>query len=470
MSGKLATGFALPARLRHGLPDRVRRIRLSGLAKASGGSLAVLIAGAGLSYLAQVATARLIGPESFGIHAYVLAWTTLLGYAATLGFRVSLLRLLPAYRATGDWARARGLTRFSARCTAATAGAAAVGGMILVAALLGTASEQALAFLIGLWVVPLVACQLVVATGVRAWGGVVSALVPERILRDSVAVAVLAALLASGLLAPGAPAAALALVAGGLAALAASCLMLRRRAPQELHGATAALAPRDWLRPTLPLTVLMLADVLASRAGTLVLGSVGAIQEAGIFAVAYSLSVLAALPRMAIASAFAPTVAELHVRGERQRLQALSARAARLSLAATGLVAIPLMIAAGPLLSLFGPSFGAGAPAVVILVAAQVFAAACGPQQHLLTMTGHERWVAYSLTAAVAANVGVALLLAGSLLGVALATAGSLVGWNLFMLVAVRRRLGLRPGLLAATRAGEAAGGEASPRAEGVQR
>ncbi|MGK7867599.1 lipopolysaccharide biosynthesis protein [Falsiroseomonas sp. E2-1-a20] len=446
MSGKLMAG---PMLLRRGIPDRLLRVRASGLAKASGGSLAVLVAGAGLSYVAQVVTARLIGPASFGVYAYVLAWTTLLAYAATLGFRVSLLRLLPTYRATGNWSHARGLAHFSAWTTAVSACCVAAAGIALVLLLQGTASEQARTFLIGLCVVPLVALQLILATSVRAWGGVVAALVPERILRDGVAVAVLVLVLAAGWMAPGAPAAAVAFLAGGACALVASWLMLRRRRPGELAAAAPTLTPGEWLRPTLPLTVLMLADVLMGRAGTMVLGSIGAMHEAGIFAVAYSLSLLAALPRMAIASAFAPTVADLHARGERQRLQALCTRAARLSLAATLLAALPLMAAAGPLLSLFGPAFAPGAPAVVVLVLAQLFAAACGPQQHLLTMTGHEVAAASSLAAAVAAAFVFALLLVGplGLLGVALASAGSLVGWNLFILVFAWRRLGLRPGL-----------------------
>jgi O-antigen/teichoic acid export membrane protein len=453
------------------MPRRPFAFRASRLATASGGSLAVLLAGAGISYLAQVGTARLIGPGSFGAYAYLLAWTTLLAHAATLGFRVSLLRLLPAYRAVGDWPRARGAGRFASWIAAGCGCLVAAAGSVIVVLVLGAASELARAFLIGLWVIPLVAVQLVTAARVRAWGGVVSALVPERILRDGIAVLVLGLLVLWGPLAAGAPAAAASLVAAALCALAASHWMLRRRQPPELLAAPAVSAPGEWLRPTLPLTVLMLADVLMSRAGTLVLGSAGAIHDAGIFAVAYSLSLLAALPRMAIASAFAPTVSDLHARGERERLQALSSRAAQLSLAATLVVAVPLMLAAEPLLMLFGSEFRSGVPAVVVLVLAQLFAAACGPQQHLLTMTGQERAAGYSLAVAVAANLAIAALLVGSmgLLGAALASAASLAGWNCFILAMVWRRLGLRPGLLRPRGAGGAGTGANPPDAGGAK-
>ncbi|MBV1797541.1 lipopolysaccharide biosynthesis protein [Siccirubricoccus sp. G192] len=454
MREELSAALPLPASMREAHPKRLLRSRVSQLAAASGGSLVVYIVGAGVSYLAQVATARLIGGTSFGVYVYVLAWTTLLANAATLGFHTSLLRLLPAYRAAQDWPRARGLVRFSAWGTALSGCIAAGVGVGTAVFVLGTHSEQAQTFLIGLWAIPIIALLLVVATSVRAWGGVVSALIPGHILRDALAVAVLGTVLAGGLLAPGAPAAAVALVAGTFGALAASYGLLRRRRPPELDTARAAFALGDWLRPTLPLTAFMLADVLMSRAGVLVLGSAGATREAGIFAVAYSLALLAALPRMAIASAFAPTVSDLHVRGERMRLQLLSARASRLSLMTTLLVAVPLVLAAKPLLSLFGAGFAAGAPAVVVLVLAQLFAAACGPQQHLLTMTGNERAAALTLAGAAGVNFICALLLvdAMGLFGVALASAGSLVAWNLSILSVAWRRLGLRPGLAVAMR------------------
>ena len=75
------------------------------LGRASIAALAVFVVGAGLTCVAQLVTARIIGPDSYGVYAYVLAWVTLLGYFSTLGFHVSLLRFVPAYRPgrNGRW-------------------------------------------------------------------------------------------------------------------------------------------------------------------------------------------------------------------------------------------------------------------------------------------------------------------------------------------------------------------------------
>jgi O-antigen/teichoic acid export membrane protein len=74
----------------------------------------VLVASAAIGFLVQLGTVRLIGAESFGVFAYVVAWTTVLGYIATLGFHVSLLKLLPAYQVVEDWEKASGVLRFAA--------------------------------------------------------------------------------------------------------------------------------------------------------------------------------------------------------------------------------------------------------------------------------------------------------------------------------------------------------------------
>jgi hypothetical protein len=60
------------------------------LARASIAAFTVFVIGALLTYVAQLVTARIIGPDSYGVYAYVLAWVTLLGYFSTLGFHVSL--------------------------------------------------------------------------------------------------------------------------------------------------------------------------------------------------------------------------------------------------------------------------------------------------------------------------------------------------------------------------------------------
>src|SRR5438477_11776117 len=155
------------------------------LGSASIAALAVLAVGAGITCMAQLVTARIIGPDRSGVYAYVLAWVTLLGYFSTLGFHVSLLRFVPAYHAKQEWALARGVIRYAQRVTVVTAISIVLVGVCGIAALgRSLRPELALSFLLGVAAVPFLALHLVGASIVRAFGGIIAALAPERIVRD----------------------------------------------------------------------------------------------------------------------------------------------------------------------------------------------------------------------------------------------------------------------------------------------
>jgi O-antigen/teichoic acid export membrane protein len=167
------------------------------------------------------------------------------------------------------------------------------------------------------------------------------------------------------------------------------------------------------------------------------------------------MAILTAMPRMAVATVFAPTVSALFAREDQAGLQSLSARAACLSLLGTACSAIPLLLLAQPLLAWFGPDFVAGAPIVKILVLGQVLAAACGPQQHLITMTGHERAGAAMLAICAVSSFIACMLMIDWLgtTGVAIVMTLALIAWNVAMGVFIHRRLHLMPGLLASFKA-----------------
>lgn len=433
-------------------PQRLPELELAGIRLLTTSSYAflVLVAGAALSFGIQLGTVRLIGAESFGIFAYVIAWVTMLAYISTLGLSTSLLRLLPTYRVQGDWARAHGVMRFA--FWGGTLAGIAVASLAIAAErfVLHAQGELAHAMLIGAIVVPLMTLRLIGASALRAFGAIIVSMLPERILRDSIAFLILAVLVLGGLAPPNAVTAMAATFATAIITVMFIQRLLISRKPTELASASPYYAIRDWLRPAVSLTLIMLADTIMSRAGILIIGLRHDTLGAGIFAVAFSLAQLVALPRMALSALFAPTVSELYARADMVALQRLMARSAALSLASTLVVALPLIAGAPILLRWFGPQFATAGPVLIVLVLGQLAAAAAGPQQHLFTMTGHERQGAALMAAsAAAALLGAALLIIQfGMMGVAVATTLSLIGWNIGMAVFLSRRLQLRPGLV----------------------
>jgi O-antigen/teichoic acid export membrane protein len=315
--------------------------------------------------------------------------------------------------------------------------------------------ELAHTFLLGIAAVPFLTLHLVGASVVRAFGGIVAALAPERVVRDSLLLAIIAVAFWGNLYRLDATLAMGATLVSSVVMFGLVRIFLRRLRPPALNHAKPAYAAENWWRPTLPLTVIMAADSLMSRSGVIALGLTGNTRDAGIFAVAFGMAILTAMPRMAVATVFAPTVSALFAREDQAGLQSLSAKAACLSLLGTACCAVPLLLLAQPLLAWFGRDFVAGAPIVKILVLGQVLAAACGPQQHLITMTGHERAGAAMLAICAGSSFIACMLMIDWLgtTGVALVMTLALIAWNVAMGVFIHRRLHLMPGLLASFKA-----------------
>ena len=120
------------------------------LARGSAAALALYVIGAGVSYCTQMSIARFVGAEGYGIYAYVITWMTLLAYFSALGFDVSLLRFVPAYRAQHAPDLMRGIIRY-ARCavTAVGVSVALVGGAAIALASRHLSRELANTFLVG---------------------------------------------------------------------------------------------------------------------------------------------------------------------------------------------------------------------------------------------------------------------------------------------------------------------------------
>ena len=102
------------------------------------------------------------------------------------------------------------------------------------------------------------------------------------------------------------------------------------------------------------------------------------------------------------------------------------------------------------LLRWFGPGFVDGASSVSVLAAGHLVCAAFGPQQHLITMTGHERVAATLLSICSVTTFALCLIMSGTfgILNMALAIVASLVIWNIAMAQFIHARLNLLPGLV----------------------
>lgn len=449
-----------PARARFGVLSRLlTRIGGDALGRrlARGAVLAFIvnILSLLLALLTQAILARSLGVEGYGVFAYVMGWINLLVVPAMLGFRVSQLRYVASYRATEDWALMRGATTFADQVVIGTAIAGCLLALLVVW-LLSDRLDPVLAqtFYVGLLLIPPLALMRTRSSTVRALGGVVAALAPDRLTRQVtllIGVAALALLLPTAL----GPATAM------LVALAAACLSLvlvsysqSRMWPPAARTVTPAWRRREWLATSMPLLIFATIRVANDQASLLLLGWLGSTTEVGIYAVAARLGGFVAFPLIIINFVLSPTIAHLHTKDDQVALQRAVTTTAWWITIGTTMMALPLFAFPDLFLSVFGEAFVGGATVLRILLAGAVVNALTGPVGQLLTMTGLERQATMLmvLTAILTVALNVVLIPWLGMTGAAIAGALSGSVWNLAATVMVWRRRGILSGVFGVVR------------------
>lgn len=421
------------------------------VALSSAIAFGVYLAGAGITYVSQLLVARLSGVETYGIYAYVLAWMTVLAYLAAAGFDVALLRFIPAYRVAGKWSLLRGIERYGVRaCVCISAALIAIGLLFNWSQAATVSAELALTFSLGLLLVPALGLLWQVCSALRSYGAGTTAVAIDRLLREGIIIVIVVAATlwhGSGI---EAPLVMLATLAGAAAGLVVGGLALRRLRPPELACVPAVYDREAWRTAALLLALITVVDVFMNRAGVLVLGWFGDIGGAGIFSLVFNIAFLIILPRTAINTLFAPMVSDLAARNEKERLQRLVTHATLLNIATSLPIGIGLLLLADQLLSWFGPDFARGADCMRILVIGQMVVSAFGSQLHVMAMTGREAVAAKILVASAVLSVATTLVLVPSLglEGAALAAAAVAILCNIALAIAIRRQIGLLPGLV----------------------
>jgi O-antigen/teichoic acid export membrane protein len=146
---------------------------------------------------------------------------------------------------------------------------------------------------------------------------------------------------------------------------------------------------------------------------------------------------------------FSPFVADLHHRGERERLDALYKNVTRWSLAATIPVLLVLGILPEQALRIFGPEFTSGASALRILIVGMIVPVTVGTVGFILIMAGRTGWDLAIYLGGFAIDIGVAVALAGpadlGIRGAAAAQALTLSFSAVARLLLVHRFLGIWP-------------------------
>ncbi|MGH2805885.1 MAG: polysaccharide biosynthesis C-terminal domain-containing protein [Actinomycetota bacterium] len=133
--------------------------------------------------------------------------------------------------------------------------------------------------------------------------------------------------------------------------------------------------------------------------------------EVGVYSAALRAGQVIVLFLTSVSLMFSPFVADLHNRGERDRLDKLFKSLTRWTLAATMPLFLVLLVVPGPALRIFGAEFAGGQAALLIILAGQFINIATGSVGFVLIMVGRTGWDLVVYGASLVLNIGLAVWL-----------------------------------------------------------
>ena len=390
-------------------------------------SLAVSVAGTGVSFAVQILLARQLGATNYGVYLYVLAWMNMGVLFAKMELDSCAVRFVGAYGGTGQWSLLRGFLTYSTRVvTVASVVLPGVAAAVIWAVRSHIEPNRAAALL--------AACALVPVGTLIAHGGgilqgfrrVVASQAPSLLLRPILlGAAVLAWAAVSRRQLNAAEVINLNTITSALM-LVLVAVLAWRAVPAPARPTPPSYEPREWMHAALGiLGVSTLETILSTKADLLIIGSVLPARDASLYGAASQLSSFVSFGVGAVTFIAVPMIAELYAARRHVELQRLVSLVGIGSAVVSIPVAIGLALLGRPLLRLYGAEFADAYLVLLVLGVCQTVQALFGIRAgFLLTMTGNQHLAAYIIGSTAAVNMLLTVILTPryGMIGAAIAT------------------------------------------------
>ena len=417
---------------------------LTKVLRAAGLVTFVQVASSALAYFSQVLLARWLGVFEFGVYVFAWNWAVLLPIVTSLGLEPAAVRFVPQYLVQEEWGRLRGfLRRGSAFVLVGGVLVAAAGWLAL--AILGARvpGYSVVPVRLALLCVPLLGLISFMAEASRGFGRVALAYIPQRLVLPGLFIVAVAVISTTR-----APDAVLVLkisVVVCVVTALAMAVLFRRVLVTRVRAATPEFHTRGWLRVALPLFLTDGLFAVLLRFDTVMLGAMRSPDEVAVYAACLRTAGLAVFVFTAMSALVAPKFAELYAQGNRAAQVDFVRSVARWTFWPSAVVAVGLAVFGRPILAVFGPSFAAGYPSLLILTAGLLTFTITGPTNAYLAASGHQDDIVPAIASAIVTNITMNAFLIPryGVMGAAVASAVGMVVGRVLLYVAVRRRLGL---------------------------
>lgn len=404
------------------------------LLKGATGTAGLKMVNMVLTLAVGILLARSLGPENYGIYAFVLSVITLLGLPTKAGLPTLIVRETAKYQLQEKWSNLRGLLTL--------ANGFVVGFSVLVALVSAVVvwwywgDEQGVktsTFFWALLLLPLIAFGNIRGATLRGLRKVVQGQLPEEVVRPLVLILLVGGVFALGVeLTP--ENTMQYTVWAALASFAVGAVLLIRAMPPEVRRAEPSYETKVWTGSLVPLSLITGIQIINGQAGIVLLGIFSTPDEVGLYKVAMAAAGLASVGLMVANVVLAPHITRMFHAQEIEKLQRLLVYSARMGfLASFPLLVLLIFLGEGVLGFLFGFEYKTAYWALVVLSIGQMLNAMAGSVGLVLKQINLEKKALMATFVGVAVNCILCLLLipAYASTGAAIAAAAALAVWNL---------------------------------------
>lgn len=402
--------------------------------------MSLKVAGAAIAFVSTILFGRILGPREYGVMSLVVVSSNLVATLVALGLPYLLTRDISIHQERSERTHISALVR-SGICMWAYS--SAVGTIVIFATYLFVrdylwAHEVFVAFplvLLGTILVPLVALNQIRSGMLRGIDRIISADLPEMLLRQAVILVFVIVLIAVDAHADAITAVEIQLI-GVAVACGSGLYFLRRSLKAELRrsaplgfGGNATGKAGSLLRQAPHFLVITLVAMTDSQVSLYVIGALIGATGVGIYQAALQPLNIILMGLVAASVSVQPRIAAAWSARRKADAQALISRATRFSSGVSVLIGLPLIVFADFIYHLYGIGFQTAGILLRILTVAQIIRGLTGPIGIVLLMTGHQRRLFYFDVAFLCLKI--ALVATGlhyfGLLGAAIGEAGYLI-------------------------------------------
>ncbi len=413
--------------------------------------------GTAISFGAQIILARILEVESFGRYLWVQTWLNAIAVFARVGLDTTAMRYVGGYNAREEYGLLRGFLKWAWRLGTI---ASTIISALLVAVIYslnrwvidgGIHPELCDLFYQLALILPLYTRLQISNSALLSMKHVVRARAPGQVGRPVAMILVIVALY-YGLHHDVSASEAMWITNASYAVLlAVNGLFLWQALPAQYTTATPTYERAQWMTTTIPLLFLGAITLLNNSIDVLLFPIVGGTeQELGVYAAVTRVVRIIAFGLQAVNAIFPAVVAELYAKKKMAELQRQAAMSAGLLAAFTIPLSLVLIVGGPWILAAYGEQYASGYPILVILAAGQIVNASCGSVGFILALTGNERLSLRILIGSLALNAGLvaALVPVLGMMGAAIGNTIAISVWNVAMVLAVRKKIGIHPTVL----------------------